>query len=99
MHATSWPPARRSTRAAAKAHRRRPDHGERRPTLQFVSACQAIEAATVEVLGALISTGRITAEAREPVRPHSDMIWCTSITLPSGSWKKIWCHPFIAHVP
>jgi hypothetical protein len=30
---------------------------------------------------------------------HSDMIWCTSITLPSGSWKKIWCHPFIAHVP
>ena len=31
--------------------------------------------------------------------PHSDMIWCTSITLPSGSWKKIWCHPFIAHVP
>ena len=98
MHATSWPPARRSTRAAAKAHRRRPDHGERRPTLQFVSACQAIKANCRSAWRARLER-RITAEAREPVRPHSDMIWCTSITLPSGSWKKIWCHPFIAHVP
>ena len=26
-------------------------------------------------------------------------VWCTSMMLPSGSWKKIWYQPFIAHVP
>src|SRR5262245_36826679 len=25
--------------------------------------------------------------------------WCTSMMLPSGSWKKIWCQPFMAQPP
>jgi hypothetical protein len=45
------------------------------------------------------ASGRQRQRVARVGTPHSDMIWCTSITLPSGSWKKIWCHPFIAHVP
>ena len=31
--------------------------------------------------------------------PRQDRTWCTSMTLPSGSWKKIWSQPRIAQAP